>query len=35
MSATDLDNIDKKILLALQGDFDDSPEPYAEYRGGS
>lgn len=29
MSVTDLDTIDKKILLALQGDFDDSPEPYA------
>jgi DNA-binding Lrp family transcriptional regulator len=30
MSATELDNIDKKILLALQDDFDDSPEPYVK-----
>jgi DNA-binding Lrp family transcriptional regulator len=29
MSQIELDPIDKKILLALQGDLDDSPEPYA------
>jgi siroheme decarboxylase len=29
MSQIELDNIDKKILVALQGDLDDSPEPYA------
>jgi DNA-binding Lrp family transcriptional regulator len=28
MSHLDLDTIDKKILIALQGDLDDSPEPY-------
>ncbi|MDQ7784044.1 MAG: AsnC family transcriptional regulator [Desulfomonilaceae bacterium] len=28
MSSAQLDSIDKKILLALQGDFDESPEPY-------
>jgi siroheme decarboxylase len=30
MSLVDLDSIDRKILVALQGDLDDSPEPYAE-----
>jgi DNA-binding Lrp family transcriptional regulator len=29
MSLVDLDSIDRKILVALQGDLDDSPEPYA------
>jgi siroheme decarboxylase len=29
MSQIKLDTIDKKILLKLQGDLDDSPEPYA------
>ena len=29
MSPVDLDSIDRKILVALQGDLDDSPEPYA------
>jgi siroheme decarboxylase len=29
MSNADLDSIDRKILLALQGDLDDSSEPYA------
>jgi len=29
MSRIDLDSVDKGILLALQGDLDDSPEPYA------
>jgi DNA-binding Lrp family transcriptional regulator len=29
MSQTELDLIDKRILVALQGDLDDSPEPYA------
>jgi len=29
MSHVELDLIDKKILVALQGDLDDSPEPYA------
>ena len=29
MSHVKLDTIDKKILVALQGDLDDSPEPYA------
>jgi DNA-binding Lrp family transcriptional regulator len=29
MSSVDLDSVDKKILLALQGDFDESPEPYS------
>lgn len=29
MSSTELDSIDRKILLALQGDLDESPEPYA------
>lgn len=29
MSSVELDSIDKQILLALQGDFDESPEPYA------
>lgn len=29
MSQTGLDLIDKKILVALQGDLDASPEPYA------
>ncbi len=29
MSQIELDNIDKRILVALQGDLDDSPEPYA------
>ncbi len=28
MPKRQLDNIDKKILLALQGDLDESPEPY-------
>ncbi len=28
MSANEIDDTDKRILLALQGDFDDSPEPY-------
>jgi siroheme decarboxylase len=28
MSHHDLDAVDKKILIALQGDLDDSPEPY-------
>ena len=30
MSHVQLDTIDKKILVALQGDLDDSPEPYAK-----
>ncbi|MBM3302173.1 MAG: AsnC family transcriptional regulator [Deltaproteobacteria bacterium] len=30
MSRVELDIIDKRILLALQGDLDNSPEPYAE-----
>jgi siroheme decarboxylase len=30
MSQMELDAIDKKILVALQGDLDDSPEPYAK-----
>ncbi len=30
MSVNDIDDADKRILLALQGDFDDSPEPYAK-----
>jgi len=29
MSSVELDSVDKKILLALQGDLDESPEPYA------
>jgi siroheme decarboxylase len=29
MSSVELDSIDKGILQALQGDLDDSPEPYA------
>lgn len=29
MSRSELDAVDRRILLALQGDFDDSPEPYA------
>jgi DNA-binding Lrp family transcriptional regulator len=29
MSGIELDTVDRKILLALQGDLDDSPEPYA------
>jgi DNA-binding Lrp family transcriptional regulator len=29
MSPIELDAIDKRILLALQGDLDDTPEPYA------
>jgi DNA-binding Lrp family transcriptional regulator len=29
MSSADLESVDKRILLALQGDLDDSPEPYA------
>lgn len=29
MSRSELDSLDKRILTALQGDFDDSPEPYA------
>jgi len=29
MSPTVLDAVDRKILVALQGDLDDSPEPYA------
>jgi DNA-binding Lrp family transcriptional regulator len=29
MSSVDLDSIDRKILVALQGDLDDSSEPYA------
>lgn len=29
MSSIELDTIDKRILMALQGDLDDSPEPYA------
>jgi siroheme decarboxylase len=29
MSPEDLDSIDRKILVALQGDLDDSSEPYA------
>lgn len=29
MSLVDLDSTDRKILVALQGDLDDSPEPYA------
>lgn len=29
MSRVELDTIDKGILAALQGDFDQSPEPYA------
>jgi siroheme decarboxylase len=29
MTDLDLDAVDKRILLALQGDLDDSPEPYA------
>ncbi len=29
MTPVELDAIDKKILMALQGDLDDSPEPYA------
>jgi siroheme decarboxylase len=29
MSRVQLDTIDKKIILSLQGDLDDSPEPYA------
>ncbi|MBI4965148.1 MAG: Lrp/AsnC family transcriptional regulator [Desulfomonile tiedjei] len=28
MSHVELDPLDKKILVALQGDLDDSPEPY-------
>ncbi|MBM4326844.1 MAG: Lrp/AsnC family transcriptional regulator [Deltaproteobacteria bacterium] len=30
MSHAKLDSIDKKILMALQGDLDESPEPYAK-----
>jgi DNA-binding Lrp family transcriptional regulator len=30
MSQMELDAIDKKILVALQGDLNDSPEPYAK-----
>jgi len=30
MSHVQLDTIDKRILVALQGDLDDSPEPYAK-----
>jgi DNA-binding Lrp family transcriptional regulator len=30
MSTVELGTIDKRILLAMQGDLDDSPEPYAE-----
>jgi len=29
MSGIDLDSVDKQILVALQGDFDEHPEPYA------
>jgi len=29
MSSVELDSIDKQILVALQGDFDECPEPYA------
>lgn len=29
MSDTQLDKLDRQILMALQGDLDDSPEPYA------
>lgn len=29
MTPVELDAIDKQILMALQGDLDDSPEPYA------
>lgn len=29
MSRLELDSLDKSILMALQGDLDDSPEPYA------
>ena len=29
MSPVELDSVDRKILVALQGDLDDSPEPYA------
>lgn len=29
MSRTKIDKLDKQILMALQGDLDDSPEPYA------
>lgn len=29
MTPVELDGIDKQILMALQGDLDDSPEPYA------
>ncbi len=29
MSSVDLDSIDRKILVALQGDLDDSSEPYS------
>ncbi len=29
MPTSDLDSIDKKILVALQGDLDSSPEPYS------
>lgn len=30
MPQLELDPLDKKILVALQGDLDDSPEPYAK-----
>jgi siroheme decarboxylase len=30
MSNRELDNIDKKILVALQGDLDQSPDPYGK-----
>ena len=33
MNPVQLDTIDKKILFALQGDLDDSPEPYARIAG--
>jgi siroheme decarboxylase len=33
MSGIELDPIDKKILLALQGDFDECLEPYARIAG--
>jgi len=29
MSRTKIDKLDKQVLMALQGDLDDSPEPYA------
>jgi DNA-binding Lrp family transcriptional regulator len=33
MSHVQLDTIDKRILVTLQGDLDDSPEPYARIAG--